>query len=105
LDLAREAPWRCPQDCPSYERSLIDPTFETSELSRPAVEDEPEGNVDDIEAVLADAEAIVEDAEPGAIREIKQSEGTSGKRGWWPLGQRRRGDDRDDGDDVRLSDR
>jgi hypothetical protein len=60
--------------------------------------------VDDIEAVLADAEAIVGGAEPDAIREIETSEGTSGKRGWWPFG-RRRHEDGDDGDDVRLSDR
>ena len=74
LDLAPEAPWRCPEHCPSYERSVIDPTFETAELSRPPVEDEPEGSVDDIEAVLADAEAIVEDAEPEVVRAVEESE-------------------------------
>jgi hypothetical protein len=101
LDLAPEAPWRCPENCPAYERSVIDPTFETAELSRPPVEDEPEGSVDDIEAVLADAEAIVEEAEPDAIRAVEETEGTTGKRGWWPFGRRRP----DDGDDFRLSDR
>lgn len=64
LDLAPEAPWRCPENCPAYERSVIDPTFETVELSRPPLENEPEGSIDDIEAVLADAEAIVEESEP-----------------------------------------
>ena len=34
LDLAPEAPWRCPENCPSYERSVIDPTFETAALGR-----------------------------------------------------------------------
>lgn len=101
LDLAPEAPWRCPENCPAYQRSVIDPTFETVELSRPPVEDEPEGSVDDIEAVLADAEAIVEEAEPEAIRWMEASEGNAGKRGWWRFGRRRP----DEGDDSGLSDR
>jgi hypothetical protein len=101
LDLAPEAPWRCPENCPAYERSVIDSTFETEELSRPPVEEEPEASVDDIEAVLADAEAIVEEAEPEAIRDLEATEGESGKRGWWRFGRRRP----DDGDDFRLSDR
>ena len=101
LDLAPEAPWHCPENCPAYERSVIDSTFETAELSRPPVEDEPEGSLDDIEAVLADAEAIVEEAEPGAIRAVEEGEGTGGKRGWWRFGRRRP----DEGDDFRLSDR
>ena len=101
LDLAPEAPWRCPENCPAYERSVIDPTFETAELSRPPVEDEPEGSVDDIEAVLADAEEIVEEAEPEAIRDVEEGERESGKRRWWRFGRRRP----DDGDDFRLSDR
>jgi hypothetical protein len=101
LDLAPEAPWRCPENCPAYERSVIDPTFETAELSRPPVEDEPEGSVDDIEAVLADAEAIVEDAEPEVVRAVEEGERGAGKRPWWRFGRRRS----DDGDDFRLSDR
>jgi hypothetical protein len=101
LDLAPEAPWRCPENCPRYEPSLIDGTFETFELARPAVEDEPEADADEIEAVLADAEHIVADAEPDAIGEIEKAEGASAKRGWWPFGGRR---DRDRGD-TGLSDR
>jgi hypothetical protein len=101
LDLAPEAPWRCPDDCPAYELSVIDWKFETAEISRPQVEDEPQASVDDIEAVLADAEAIVEDAEPVAIRAVEQSEGSTRKRGRWRFGKRRP----DEGDDSGLSDR
>ena len=101
LDLAPEAPWRCPENCPAYERSVIDPTFETAELSRPPVEDEPEGSVDDIEAVLADAEAIVEESEPEAVRAVEEGDRSAGKRAWWRFGRRRR----DEGDDFGLSDR
>ena len=101
LDLAPEAPWRCPENCPAYERSVIDPTFETAELARPPVEDEPQGSVDDIEAVLADAEAIVEESEPEAVRAVDEGDRNAGKRPWWRFGRRRP----DDGDDFRLSDR
>jgi hypothetical protein len=100
LDLAPEAPWRCPENCPAYERSVVDSTFEAAELSRPAVEEEPEASVEDIEAVLADAEAIVEEAEPEAIRAVEASEGEAGKRRWWRFGRRP-----DDGDGFRMSDR
>jgi hypothetical protein len=101
LDLAPEAPWRCPENCAAYERSVIDSTFETTELSRPPVEAEPDDSADDIEAVLADAEAIVQDAEPEAIREVEAGEGDTRKSRWWRFGRRRP----DDGDDFRLSDR
>jgi hypothetical protein len=85
LDLAPEAPWKCPDDCPKYERSLIDGTFVTAPLVRPPVEDEPAAAPDDIEAVLDEAEDIVTNAEYDVIRDV---EGEQSRR-WWPF--RRRG--------------
>jgi hypothetical protein len=41
LDLAPEAPWKCPDECPKYEPSLIDGTFVSAPLVRPPVESEP----------------------------------------------------------------
>ena len=35
LDLAPEAPWRCPEDCPAYSQRLIDVTWKTSALVEP----------------------------------------------------------------------
>ncbi len=90
LDLAPEAPWRCPDNCPRYEPSLIDGTFEVGTLQRLSVEDEPEESPDDIEAVLDEAEAIVTHAEPEVIHEVEERQGATGRR-WWPFG-RRRGD-------------
>jgi hypothetical protein len=91
LDLAPEAPWKCPDACPKYEHSMIDGTFETAELVRPPVEDEPDASPDDIEAVLDDAEAIVTGAEFDVVREVEQPK----SRSWWKR-LRGRGDD-DDG--------
>src|SRR5437870_3040174 len=42
LGLAPEQPWRCPNNCSRYEVTLIDGSFETAELARPSVEDEPD---------------------------------------------------------------
>jgi hypothetical protein len=89
LDLAPEAPWKCPDDCSRYEHSLIDGTFVTAPVSHTDVEDEPEGSADDIEAVLDDAEAIVTDAELEVVREVEGKR----PRSWW----KRRPRDGDEG--------
>ena len=82
LGLAPEQPWRCPEDCAHYEPSVIDSGFETAELARPPVEDEPDNTSDNVEGVLADAEAIVEAAEPDALREVEHGE-SGARRRWW----------------------
>ena len=100
LGLAPEAPWRCPENCSSYERILmVGSDFEAGSLAdSPPVEDEPDAAPDDIVDVLADAEAIVDAAEPSVVAELDSRQP---KRSWWR--RRRRGPD--DGDEFRLSDR
>src|SRR3954469_8023328 len=88
LDLAPEAPWRCPADCPRYERSVIDKTFEVGTLARPEVEDEPDA--DGIAELLDEAEDIVNAAEPAVVDEL---DGERRRRRWWPFGKRDGGDD------------
>jgi hypothetical protein len=83
LGLAPEQPWRCPDGCAHYERTLIDGTFEAAELARPSVEDEPDADPDAIEGVLAEAEAIVEAEEPDAFRELAQADDQASRRHWW----------------------
>ncbi len=90
LDLAPEAPWRCPENCPRYEPSLIDGTYAVGSLARSTVEAEPDESPDDIEAILDEAEDIVTQAEPEAIRDI-EADRRRARRKWWPFG--RRGDD------------
>ena len=43
LDLAPEAPWRCPADCPKFERRLADVSWEYGTLVTPATPPEPPG--------------------------------------------------------------
>lgn len=100
LDLAPEAPWKCPDNCPKYERLLmVGSDFEKGSLAHPPpVEDEPDESPDDIAAVLADAEQIVDDAETGVIADLDRQ---PGRQRWWR--RRRRGPN--DGDDFNLSNR
>ncbi|MFK8023912.1 MAG: hypothetical protein AB8G26_08110 [Ilumatobacter sp.] len=60
LDLAPDAPWRCPQDCPSYERRLADVAWTHGSLTVGETPPEPAG-LDDgsAAAVLDEAEDIV----------------------------------------------
>ena len=103
LDLAPEAPWRCPDDCPQYEQTLIDGSFEAGSLARPAVEDEPDEKPEDIQDLLDDAELIVEEAEPEALRELSRSDP---RRKWWQVWKSNRpGDGEADGGDWHLSNR
>jgi len=90
LDLAPEAPWRCPDDCPSYVRRLADVGWVHGTLVEPAIEDEPEG--EDIGELLDEAEDIVNAVLPETLSEVEQvraQESRSRGRRWWPFGRRR----------------
>lgn len=74
LDLAPEAPWRCPENCPRYERRLADAGWVHGSLVEPAVEDEPAGA--GIAELLDDAEEIVNAVAPEAVAEIEERRAT-----------------------------
>ena len=64
LDLAPDAPWRCPADCAKYERKMIDAGWQYGSLVPPKPAAEPEGEVPadpDVAALLDEAENIVND--------------------------------------------
>ncbi|MFA5774941.1 MAG: hypothetical protein WC864_06155 [Ilumatobacteraceae bacterium] len=60
LDLAPDAPWRCPENCPKYERRMVDVAWAHGSLVPPATPVAP-ASLDDgtAAAVLDDAEQIV----------------------------------------------
>jgi len=90
LDLAPEAPWRCPDNCPSYERRLADAGWIHGSLVEPAIEDEPEVPGGDVAAVLGNAEEIVNQVAPEALAEARaedrKNEAKSSRR-WWRRGR------------------
>ena len=72
LDLAPEAPWRCPDDCPKFTRRLADVNWSYGSLVTPETPPEPEslGTDDSIAALLDAAEDIVNAAAPDVIAEV-----------------------------------
>jgi hypothetical protein len=89
LNLAPEAPWRCPDDCPRYQPDMIDGSFVVGSLARPAVESEPDEPAEEVSSVLAEASAIVTAAGPEILAEVEAERST---RRWWQV-WKRRGDD------------
>jgi hypothetical protein len=93
LDLAPEAPWRCPENCPQYQRTVIDATFVEGSLAPTRVEDEPDESGEAIEDLLDDAEMIVEQAEPAVLSDLDKARPRGRK--WWQLWKRTPPDDED----------
>lgn len=104
-DLAPEAPWKCPANCPGYERiQMITGDFEKGSLgATPEVEDEPDDPAEEIIDVLADAESIVNAAAPEIVADLDHARDE--RRPWWKRRPKRGGDRDDDGDDLGLSSR
>jgi hypothetical protein len=74
LDLAPEAPWRCPDDCPKYARRLADVNWVHGSLVTPETPPEPEslGDDDSIAALLDAAEDIINEAVPSALADLEE---------------------------------
>ena len=74
LDLAPEAPWRCPDDCSAYERRMVDVNWSHGTLVTPPTPDAPSsvGSDDSIGALLDAAEDIVNEAGPRVMAELEK---------------------------------
>jgi hypothetical protein len=70
LDLAPEAPWRCPDDCPAFVKRRMDAGWQYGSLSRAPQPAGPEPVGDDIAALLDQAEEIVNTAAPDILEEF-----------------------------------
>ncbi len=81
LDLAPDAPWRCPDNCPAYERRLADVNWAHGSLVTPPTPPEPPG-LDDgsAGAVLDEAEDIVNAVGPEILGEFEAEEQPFWKR-------------------------
>jgi hypothetical protein len=76
LDLAPEAPWRCPDNCPRYERRLADVGFTVGTVVRPPTPHEPEiiELNDDAAALLDEAEDILNQVGSEIVAEHKREQ-------------------------------
>ena len=82
LDLAPEAPWRCPDDCPSYVRRS-DIAWQVGTQVAPPAPPAPSslGKDDSVARLLDEAEDIINAAGPDILAELKQEKkGLRGRR-------------------------
>ncbi len=85
LDLAPNAPWRCPDDCPSYTRRLVDVNWKHGTLVTPQTPAEPASLADDdgsIAALLDAAEEIVNSAGPGLMADVEAERARAAMPRW-----------------------
>ena len=80
LDLAPEAPWRCPDDCPRYERRMADVGWVHGSLIEPPIEDEPDVPADEMADVLGRAETIVNDISEEALAEARARDARANRK-------------------------
>jgi hypothetical protein len=85
LNLAPEAPWRCPENCPSYHRRMADVGWVHGSLVEPAIEDEPGEGGDDVAALLGSAEDIVNEVAPDVLDSVRAEDARRDRSAgrWW----------------------
>ncbi len=85
LDLAPEAPWRCPENCPSYRRRMADVGWVHGSLVEPAIEDEPGPGGADVTELLDSAQDIVNEVAPSVLEEVRAEDARRERASnrWW----------------------
>ena len=88
LDLAPDAPWRCPDNCTGYARRP-DAGWSYGSLVAPRTPDEPPGLDDGSAAAILDAaEDILNAAGPQILADVEAERRRSGSR-WNPFRRRK----------------
>jgi hypothetical protein len=80
LDLAPEAPWKCPPNCASYARRFADVGWSHGTLVEPALEDEPGPGGEDVAKLLDQAEDIVNAVVPDTLADVQQQRDRAARR-------------------------
>ena len=72
LDLAPEAPWRCPDDCPKFEQRTFDVGWTQGSLARRSVPKDPPRIDADTASLLDHAEDIVNSVGAEMLDEVER---------------------------------
>jgi len=90
LDLAPEAPWRCPENCPKYEQRLADVAWSYGSVVSPPTPEEPASleRGEDVAALLDAAEDVLNEAGPQIMAEVAAEKQRKGR--WRRKGRKRR---------------
>jgi hypothetical protein len=70
LDLAPEAPWRCPDECPRFELRRMDAGWQYGSLRTAGESPKPEPVGQDVARLLDEAEDIINQAAPDVLAEF-----------------------------------
>ncbi|CAN5655884.1 hypothetical protein BH24ACT5_BH24ACT5_18780 [soil metagenome] len=89
LDLAPDAPWRCPAECPKYERRLADLAWTHGSLVTPPTPAEPASVSDGSAAAILDEAEDILNAVGSQVRAEVAAEQESRPRGWRRIFKRR----------------
>ena len=89
IDLAPEAPWRCPENCVGFERRLADLNWAHGDLLAPPTPPEPPGLDEGAAELLDAAEEIVNAAGPRIMAELGVKRHRE-KAPWWKRLRRRK---------------
>jgi hypothetical protein len=92
LDLAPEAPWRCPADCPRYAPRMADVNWQHGKLIIPPSPPEPPRLDESVTALLDEAEEVVNAAGPGILAELALEDRRPPRPAttrWWSRWRRR----------------
>ena len=87
LDLAPEAPWRCPDNCASYVKRLADAGWVYGSLVEPPIEAKPDAAPAEIGSVLDAAEDIINAVVPTTREEVAREQ-ARGSNPWNRLSSR-----------------
>jgi hypothetical protein len=83
LDLAPDAPWRCPENCPKYERRLADVAWTHGSLVVPPTPPEPSGLDDGSAAAVLDEAEDILNAVGASVRAEVEAERAAADAGFF----------------------
>ena len=90
LDLAPDAPWRCPANCPKFEPSP-DAGWTYGTMVSPKTPDEPPGRDDGTAAALLDeAEDFLKEVGPQVMAEVQAEQARASQPAWKRFFKRKR---------------
>ncbi len=82
IDLAPEAPWKCPSDCPGFQPRMADVAWVHGSLISPPAEEAPKtAALPETQSMLQEAEQIVSASFPEAALEVRHKR-RRGLFGW-----------------------
>ena len=88
LDLAPDAPWRCPDNCPKYERRF-DAGWTYGTMVSPTTPDDPPGLADGTAAaVLDEAENFLNSIGADVMADVEAQRARTSRKGWRKLFRR-----------------